>query len=95
MGAGQSEDIQPMNRFAPELLEILVCPETHQPVSELPDERVQALNALQGKGELVNRSGNKVEKPLDGALIREDGMMIYPVHDAIPVMLIEEGIEQD
>jgi len=83
-----------MSRISAELLEILVCPETHQPVSELPGDRVADLNSLREKGELVNRSGNKVEKPLDGALIREDRKVIYPIHDSIPVMLIDSGIEQ-
>ena len=77
----------------PELLEILVCPETKQPVS-LADEAVIArLKADAEAGTLRNRGGEAVTKPIEEALIREDGKVLYPVDDGIPVMLVEESIE--
>ena len=76
-----------------ELLEILVCPETKQPVT-LADERVlAALNTKIDAGTLRNRGGNQVEKPVTEGLVREDGRVLYPVDDGIPVMLIEESFE--
>ncbi len=77
----------------PELLEILVCPETKQPVSLATAECLEALNRKIRSGELRNRGGDPVEKELSEALIREDGQVLYPVDDGIPVMLIEESIE--
>ena len=76
-----------------ELLEILVCPETKQPVALATPERLEELNRKIRSGELRNRSGETVEKELTEALVREDGRVLYPVDDGIPVMLIDESIE--
>jgi uncharacterized protein YbaR (Trm112 family) len=76
-----------------ELLEILVCPETKQPVSLAGDDLLTGLNEKIAAGSLRNRGGEKVEKPITEGLVREDGKVLYPVDDGIPVMLIEESIE--
>ena len=76
-----------------ELLEILVCPETKQPVALATAECLEELNRKIRSGELRNRSGDPVEKELTEALVREDGRVLYPVDDGIPVMLIDESIE--
>ena len=64
-----------------ELLEILVCPETKQPVALATAERLEELNQKIRKGELRNRSGETVEKELTEALVREDERVLYPVDD--------------
>ncbi len=76
----------------PQLLEILVCPETKQPVRDADRELVDRLNAAIAKGTLKNRGGETVTEPLDGGLVREDGEVLYPVREDIPVMLIDEAI---
>jgi uncharacterized protein YbaR (Trm112 family) len=76
-----------------ELLEILVCPETKQPVSLASEEVLAQLNEKVATGTLRNRGGDAVEKPIAEGLVREDGKILYPVDDGIPVMLIEESIE--
>ena len=53
---------------------------------------VDELNARIERGELTNRGGKKVEKRMDGGLIREDGKYLYPIEDEIPIMLIDEAI---
>jgi uncharacterized protein YbaR (Trm112 family) len=78
---------------SPELLEILVCPETRQPVSPAGDDVLARLNAEIEAGRLRNRGGEKVAKAIAEGLVREDGKVLYPVEDGIPVMLIEESIE--
>ena len=78
---------------SPELLEILVCPESKQPVAQAPDEVLAKLNAAIEAGTLRNRGGEPLSKPLAEGLLREDGAILYPVDDGIPVMLIEESIE--
>ena len=75
-----------------DLLDILVCPETKQPVSLAPPELLERLNRRIAAGELRNRGGEPVAKPVDEGLVREDGRVLYPVDDGIPVMLIEESI---
>ncbi len=76
-----------------ELLEILVCPETKQPVAMAGDELLTQLNEKIAAGKQRNRGGDKVEKPIAEGLVREDGKVLYAVDDGIPVMLIEESIE--
>jgi uncharacterized protein YbaR (Trm112 family) len=77
----------------PELLEILVCPETKQPVRPASKEVLAKLAVEIEAGRLRNRGGEKVTKPISEGLVREDGRVLYPVDDGIPVMLIEESIE--
>ncbi len=76
-----------------ELLEILVCPETKQPVSPAGDETIAQVNARIDAGDLRNRGGDPVSKAVVEGLLREDGKILYIVDDGIPVMLIEESIE--
>ena len=75
-----------------ELLAILCCPETKQEVSLLDNQTLNQLNAEIEKGELQNKAGHPVKEKLDGGLIRNDGKIVYPIRDQIPIMLIEEGI---
>ena len=76
-----------------ELLEILVCPETKQPVAPAPQELLARLTREAEAGTLRNRGGEPVTKAVSEGLVREDGKVLYPVEDGIPVMLIEESIE--
>jgi uncharacterized protein YbaR (Trm112 family) len=76
-----------------DLIEILVCPETRQPVSPATAEQLAALNARVREGTLRNRGGDPVEKEIAEGLVREDGRVLYVVDDGIPVMLVEESIE--
>ena len=75
-----------------ELLEILACPETKEPVALADAALVERLNARAAKGELVNRGGQKVTEKMDALLVRQDKKVGYPVRDGIPIMLVEEGI---
>jgi uncharacterized protein YbaR (Trm112 family) len=76
----------------PQLVEILVCPETRQPVHIASPEELARVNASVRNGTLRNRSGAKVERELSEALVRDDGRVLFPVDDGIPSMLIEESI---
>ena len=77
----------------PELLEILACPETKQPVRLAEAELVERLNGAIAERRLKNREGRLVAEPIQAGLVREDGNIVYPVRDDIPVMLVGEGIE--
>lgn len=81
-----------MDGISPDLLAILVCPETHQPLRLAPVEIVEKLKALQADGKLLNRAGQPFSEPLQAALVREDGQYAYPVCDDIPIMLIDEAL---
>jgi len=77
----------------PELLEILVCPETHQPVKPAEATLLGPLNDRIRSGGVKNHQGEAVTKPVEEALIREDGKCLYLVEDGIPNMLIDERID--
>ena len=77
----------------PELLQLLVCPEDHTPVTPAHPRLLDRLNAAVQSGSLVNRSGERVTEPLVEGLVRADGKRLYPVRDDIPVMLLDEAID--
>lgn len=75
-----------------ELLDILVCPESFTPVRVADDDLVARVNRDIEAGTVRNRAGETVSATIDGGLIREDGAVLYPIRDEIPIMLIDEGI---
>ena len=75
-----------------ELLDSLLCPATRTRLSVADPALVARLNQAVAAGRLQNVSGQEVERPLDTALIRQDGTLAYPVRDGIPIMLVDEGI---
>lgn len=76
----------------PDLLKLLCCPETHQGLRLAHAALLQELNQKVSAGQLRNRAGRAVAEKLEEALLREDGKILYPVRNHLPVMLIEEGI---
>jgi len=77
----------------PELLEILVCPETHQPVKPADQTLLESVNARIKAGALKNHQGDAISKPIEEGLVREDGKCLYLVDDGIPNMLIDERVD--
>ncbi len=84
-----------MSMISKQLLDILVCPEDRSPLELASPEVVAALNKSIRAGRLRNRAGQVVADRLDGALVRRDGAIAYPIVDAIPVMLMDEAIPLD
>lgn len=81
-----------MSMIDPGLLKILCCPETHQPLTVADATVLAQLNERVTTGALKNCGGKVVEEKLDGALIRADRAVAYPVRNRIPIMLLEEAI---
>ena len=79
----------------PELLEILVCPETKQPLTEADAQTLAKVNHAIETGELKNQAGDRVKERIEEGLVRADGKILYPVWDGIPVMLVDEAIRLD
>ncbi|MDA1348780.1 MAG: Trm112 family protein [Chloroflexi bacterium] len=75
-----------------ELLDILACPESKEPVYLAHASVVEELNGRIEAGGVANRGGKPVEKKMDGGLVREDGAYLYPIEADIPIMLIDEAI---
>ena len=74
------------------LLEILCCPVSKSPLLRLSLNRLEKLNRMIGKGEVLYVDGRTVTGLLQEGLITDDGKVIYAVQDDIPVLLSEEGI---
>ena len=75
------------------LIDILRCPQDRTRVSAATPEMVARINRAIGAGAAQNLAGERLEKPLDGGLIREAGDILYPIVDRIPVMLPDEAID--
>ena len=76
----------------PELLKIMCCPETHQPVAPAEPPLIDKLNQQIAAGQVRNRAGQAVTEKIDGGLVREDRKFLYPIRGNIPIMLIDEAI---
>jgi len=75
------------------LLGILVCPETKQALRVAEPAVLDALNASIRSGSARTRGGEAVTDEILEGLVREDGAVLYPVRDDIPIMLIDESIQ--
>ena len=65
-----------------ELLEILCCPVTHQTLR------------IADQAALISASA-KASRPISEGLVREDGKVLYPISNGIPLLVPEEGIPLD
>jgi uncharacterized protein len=74
-------------------LAMLACPDTRQPLIQAETELVSALNQMISRGALRNKKGDVLQKAIEGALLREDSALFYPIREDIPDLLIEEGVE--
>ena len=75
-----------------DLLEILVCPESHQPLTEADAALVDRVNADIAAGKAKTVADQDVTEAIEGGLVREDGKVLYPIREEIPILLVEEGI---
>jgi uncharacterized protein YbaR (Trm112 family) len=75
-----------------ELVKILCCPETHQPLTMADAALVQQLNERIEDGQLSNRADLPVKEKIDAGLVRDDRKYLYPIRQEIPIMLIDEAI---
>ena len=85
--------IQPLS--TPRFWTFLCCPETKQTMTLLDEASLERLNRKIRDGKLENKGGSLVKEPLEGGLLRSDKKVAYPIREAIPIMLIEEGIPMD
>ncbi|MDI9274873.1 Trm112 family protein [Stenotrophomonas sp. PFBMAA-4] len=74
------------------LLDLLVSPDTRQPLSLLDGKGLEALNKAISAGSVNKADGNPLAQPLREALVTRDRKQVFRVDDGIPVLLAEEAI---
>lgn len=74
------------------LLDLLVSPDTRQPLALLDSAGMEALNRAITAGGVARADGSAQTQPLRQALITHDRKQIFRVDDGIPVLLAEEAI---
>ncbi len=60
------------------LLSILCCPKTHQSLREATEQELERASRTVGA--------------VEAGLVREDGLVLYPVRNGIPVLIVDQGI---
>ena len=78
-----------------ELLKILCCPETHQPLRPADSSLIDSLNRQIAAGQLRNRVGTILAEKLEGGFVRTDGKLLYPVRHGLPILLADEAVPLD
>jgi uncharacterized protein YbaR (Trm112 family) len=77
----------------PELLEILVDPETKGKVRLASDAELARLRDAVGAGRAKRKDGTEANATFEAAFIAQDGAVAYVVEEGIPVFLIDERLE--
>ncbi|GAB4161270.1 MAG: hypothetical protein Fur0037_27950 [Planctomycetota bacterium] len=76
----------------PEFRNMLVCPASRQRLREASEEELRRVNASIREGRMLDRGGSRVEQPVTEGLVTEDGGLLYPIREGIPILLTSEGI---
>ena len=74
------------------LLDLLVSPDTRQPLALLDRAGLEALNRAIAAGGVARADGSAQAEPLREALVTRDRKQVFRVEDGIPVLLAEEAI---
>jgi len=77
------------------LLAILRCPVTHKELSLAGGATIKDVNAAIADGKLSNRDGRVLDEDLEEALLTDDGKVLYPIANGIPVLLEGESINME
>jgi uncharacterized protein YbaR (Trm112 family) len=56
---------------------------------------LNSVNTAIAAGTLLNRDGHSIAEPLSDALLTDDGKVLYPIADGIPVLLEGESINME
>lgn len=77
------------------LLAILRCPVTHKGLAIAKRKTLDDINKAIDAGNVRNRDGRVLAERLTEALVTDDGKVLYPVDDGIPVLLEGESVSTD
>ena len=77
------------------LLSILRCPVTHKGLSLARSAMLKEVNAAIDSGKLSNQDGHVLAEPISEALVTDDGRVLYPIANGIPVLLEGESVNME
>lgn len=75
------------------LLDLLVCPRTHQPLDLLDSTGLARVNAAIAGDGVARGDGTPQRDPLRRALVTRDRATVYRIDDGIPVLLADEALD--
>ena len=75
-----------------EMAFLLRCPISGQTLSLLQKEKLDVLNRHIAEGLTRYHDGRLVGELIDGALMRNDGLILYPIMQGIPRLVAEAAI---
>jgi uncharacterized protein YbaR (Trm112 family) len=76
-----------------EVLELLQCPLTGKKLSLASDQMILRVNEAIANGNARDRIEQKVSQKIDGGLVTDDGVWLYPIREEIPTLVVEEAID--
>ncbi|NIA26854.1 MAG: hypothetical protein GWP02_02280 [Desulfobulbaceae bacterium] len=77
------------------LLSILRCPVTQKGLSLARSAMLKDVNAAIDSGKLSNHDGQVLAEPMSEALVTDDGKVLYPISNGIPVLLEGESVDME
>ena len=77
------------------LLAILRCPVTHKELSLAGSAALNDINSAIQAGKISNRDGRVLDEEFSEALLTDDGKVLYPVANGIPVLLEGESVNME
>jgi uncharacterized protein YbaR (Trm112 family) len=76
----------------PQFLALLRCPETGQALELASPEQLARVEAARAAGMLRDRMGKTVGERVVAGLVREDGNLLFPIREDIPVLLLDDAL---
>ena len=77
------------------MMSFLRCPVTHKGLAQANSDLLRRINAAIDGGEVSCRDGRVLSEHVSEGLITDDGKVLYPVDDGIPVLLEGESIDME
>jgi uncharacterized protein YbaR (Trm112 family) len=75
------------------MLPLIRCPASYQKLRLATADELARVNDSIAQQRLTTVGGDQVQEPLEAALIREDGTLLYPVVDGIARLIVDDGIK--
>lgn len=75
------------------MLPLIRCPASYQKLRLATADELARVNESIAQQSLATVGGDPVQEPLEAALIREDGTLLYPVVDGIARLIVDDGVK--